>query len=164
LGFDIESLDLTFNYEPVIYGEIKNGGVRPMSKTSKFYEIAAQATDADNSIADTRIRLGKKRSSFQTYYIRDNMIMPTQRAKPDVIDLVELGYVSKETIRNSQTFPQDYDFGNGTYSSVGYICGMSVPPIMIKRIVNRLIESGVFDYKLKNREEAEKALKECKGK
>ena len=27
---------------------------------------------------------------------------------------------------------------------VEYICGMSVPPIMIKRIVQRLIESGVL--------------------
>ena len=32
----------------------------------------------------------------------------------------------------------------GGYTWVNYICGMSVPPIMIKRIVTRLIESGVF--------------------
>lgn len=146
IGFDLESLDMSFNYEPVTYGEIKEGKVKPLNKDSKFYNIASQANESDKSIADTRIRLGEKGSAFQTLYIRPHMVMPTQRAKPDTIDIAELSYISRETIRNAQTFPSDYDFVNNTYSNVGYICGMSVPPIMIKRIVTRLIESGVFNY------------------
>lgn len=145
IDFDLNNLDMAFNYEPITYSEIKEGKCKPINKDSKFYNIAKQANEQDKSIADTRIRLGEKGSAFQTYYIRPNMIMPTQRAKPDIIDLEELAYVSKETIRNAQTFPSDYDFINYTYSNIGYICGMSVPPIMIKRIVTRLIESGLFD-------------------
>lgn len=144
VNFDLTTLDMSFNYEPITYSEIKEGKCKPLGKESKFYNIAKQADEHDKSIADTRIRLGERGSAFQTYYIRPNMIMPTQRAKPDVIDLEQLTYVSKETIRNAQTFPIDYDFVNFTYANVGYICGMSVPPIMIKRIVTRLIESGVF--------------------
>jgi DNA (cytosine-5)-methyltransferase 1 len=138
-------LDMSFNYEPVTYGEIKEGQLKPMGKDTVFYNVASQAVESDKSIADTRIRLGQKGSAFQTYYIRDNMVMPTQRSAPDLIDIKELSYVSKETIRNAQTFPKDYVFVPDTYSNVGYICGMSVPPVMIKRIVTRLIESGVFD-------------------
>ena len=74
------------------------------------------------------------------------MIVPTQRAHPDLIDIKKLAYVGPKTIRNAQTFPQDYDFRSDTISGIGYICGMSVPPVMIKRIVTRLIEQGVFDY------------------
>lgn len=147
IDFDLDDLDMNFNYEPITYGEIKEGEPKLLGRDTKFYEIAAKATEADKSIADTRIRLGEKGSAFQTLYIRDNMIVPTQRSKPDLIDMNCLGYVSKETIRNAQTFPQDYDFAPDSYSNVGYICGMSVPPIMIKRIVARLIESGLFDYK-----------------
>lgn len=88
---------------------------------------------------------GEKRSAFQTKYIRDHEIMPTQRSKPDIIDLKELAYVSKETVRNSQTFPSDFDFSPNTYSNIGYICGMSVPPIMMKRVVERIITSGIFN-------------------
>ena len=33
--------------------------------------------------------------------------------------------------------------------NVGYILGMSVPPLMIKRLVTKLIEQGVYDYKLR---------------
>ena len=151
LDFDFENLDLNFNYLPIVYGDIKEGELKPLGKDSKFYKIASLATKADKSIADTRIRLGEKGSAFQTLYIRNNMVVPTQRAKPDLIDIDNIAYVSKETIRNAQTFPSDYKFLPDNYANVGYICGMSVPPIMIKRIVTRLIESGLFDYKLKGK-------------
>lgn len=146
LDIDPMELNMVFDYVPITYGEIKDGTLRPMRSNSTFAQIAAKAIPTDKSIADTRIRLGEKGSAFQTLYIRDNMVMPTQRAKPDIIDVENISYVSKETIRNAQTFPQDYNFEPNTYTNVGYICGMSVPPIMIKRIVTRLIEQGVFDY------------------
>lgn len=149
IDFDLDKVNLYFNYEPITYGEIKDGKLKPLGKETKFYQIASRANDNDKNIADTRRRFGEKGSAFQTLYIRDDMVVPTQRAKPDLIDLKELSYVSKETIRNSQTFPQDYVFKPDTYSNIGYICGMSVPPIMIKRLMTRLIESGLFDYKLK---------------
>lgn len=142
--FNLEKLDMSFNYEPITYGEIKEGELKPLGKDTKFYKIASSAISSDKNIADTRMRLGEKGSAFQTLYIRDDNVVPTQRAKPDLIDLEHIAYVSKETIRNAQTFPQDYDFVNDTYTNVGYICGMSVPPIMIKRIVTRLIEAGLF--------------------
>lgn len=147
LDFDLNKVDLSFDYEPITYGMIKEGELKEIGKDTKFYYIASQANDKDKNIADTRKRLGEKGSAFQTLYIRDNMVVPTQRAKPDLIDLEHIAYVSKETIRNSQTFPQDYKFEPDTYSNIGYICGMSVPPVMIKRIVTRLIESGIFNYK-----------------
>ena len=149
--FNLNSVDMYFNYKQITYGEIKDGKLKEMGKNTKFYQIAAQANKNDKSIANTRKRLGEKGSAFQTFYIRDDMVCPTQRSKPDLIDINDknnIGYVSKETLRNMQTFPQDYRFLPDAYSNIGYICGMSVPPIMIKRIVTRLIESGLFNYKL----------------
>lgn len=145
LNFDFDKLDMCFNYEPVKYGKIKEGNLRLMKKESTFYQIALKANDKDKSIADTRVRFGEKGSAFQVLYIRDRDIMPTLRTKIDIIDLNDPSnpaIVSKETIRNAQTFPQDYDFCG---KNVEYICGMSVPPIMIKRIVNRIIDTGIFD-------------------
>lgn len=145
LDFDLDEIDMCFNYEPITYGEIKEGKLKLLGKGTKFYEIAKQANDKDKSIADTRERLGEKGSAFQTYYIRENEVVMTLRAKPDIIDLSEIGYISWQSIRNAQSFPQDYDFSPNVEGNVGYICGMSVPPVMIKRIVNRLIESGIFN-------------------
>jgi DNA (cytosine-5)-methyltransferase 1 len=144
VDFNLEYLDMSFSYEPITYGEIKEGEGHLIGRNTKYYYFASKAEPGDKSIADTRIRLGDKGSAFQTYYIRENEIMPTLRSKPDVIDLKNITYISWQTIRNSQTFPIDYDFSPNTEGNVGYICGMSVPPVMIKRIVTRLIESGLF--------------------
>lgn len=143
LNFDLRKIDLHFFYEKVPYGVIKEGETRKFG--GRFYEIAKQATPEDKCIADTRQRLGEKGSAFQTYYLRDDEVMMTVRSKPDIIDMSKIEYVSWQSIRNSQTFPRDYDFYPNTTSNVCYICGMSVPPLMIKRIVTRLIESGIFE-------------------
>lgn len=91
------------------------------------------------------LRLHNKNSGFQSYFVDEDTIIPTIRTKPDIIDRKEIANISKETIIRSQTFPEDYDFGGDSISLVSYICGMSVPPIMIKRIVQRLIEKGVLN-------------------
>ena len=145
IKFDFDNLDMCFNYEPITYGDIKAGKTTPLKIDSAFRAIAEQAIESDHNIADTRIRLGQKGSGFQTIYIRPNEIPPTLRASSaDLIDIEELGYVSNETVIHAQTFPEDYDFINNSRSNVGYICGMSVPPVMIKRIVERIIDTGVF--------------------
>jgi len=146
IGIDPSWLDMTFNYMPITYGEIKEGNLIPMQESMKFYQIAKKATKEDKSIADTRIRLGEKGSAFQSFYLRNETIVPTIRSKPDLIDIEALSFASPETIRNAQTFPSDYEFLVFNRKNVGYVCGMSVPPIMMKRIVTRLIEQGVFDY------------------
>ena len=146
VDFDLKYLDMSFNYELITYGEIKEGNTKPLGEDTAYRRLTLAALPYEKSIADVNLRLHDKNSGFQSYLVDDNSIIPTLRSKPDIIDRNAVAYISKESIRNAQTFPSDYDFGNDTYSAVGYICGMSVPPIMIKRIVTRLIESGVFSY------------------
>lgn len=143
--FDLYNLDMSFNYEPITYGMIKDGEMKPLGENTDYRRLTLASLPHEKSIADVNIRLHNKNSGFQSYFVDDDSIIPTQRSKPDIIDRNAVAYISKETIRNSQTFPQDYDFGSDSYSAYGYICGMSVPPIMIKRIVTRLIEAGVFE-------------------
>ena len=146
LNIDPRELDMAFNYEPVTYGMIKDGIMKPLGEDTEYRRLTLEALPSEKCIADVNLRLHNKNSGFQSYFIDDNSIIPTQRAKPDIIDRNAVAYISKETIRNAQTFPHDYDFINNTYTNIGYMCGMSVPPIMIKRIVTRLIEQGVYDY------------------
>ena len=78
--------------------------------------------------------------------IDQNSVVPTILAGHRDIWLRNGNVISIDDMISSQTFPQDYDFGERSYSSVEYMCGMSVPPVMMKRVVTRLIEQGVFDY------------------
>lgn len=142
--YDIADLDMSFNYEPVTYGQIKSGVGDPIRKDTQVYRMLCQATHADLRIADVLVRLGQKEKCFGSKIAWEENVLQTLTAKLDYNRGVEKERISKEDIIHAQTFPEDYDFMSESWHDVAYICGMSVPPIMIKRIVQRLIESGVF--------------------
>ena len=135
-------LDLSFNYEPILYKEIKCGLGKPLDNETQRYEALCLAHEADKSICDVYVRIGEKPRCFTDKIIWDNDLLMTLTANCTIMRGSEKTYISDQDIINAGTFPQDYDW-NGQKPS--YIVGMSVPPIMIKRIVTRLIESGVFD-------------------
>lgn len=141
--YDLTYLDMSFNYAPITFGEITNGDCDV--RQGKMHDIASQSIKGEKSIADTLVRLGQKYSMFGHRIIDEDDIVPTILSGHRDIWLRNGNGISKGDIISAQTFPQDYNFGDDSYSTIEYICGMSVPPIMIKRIVTRLIESGVFD-------------------
>jgi DNA (cytosine-5)-methyltransferase 1 len=88
--------------------------------------------------------LGEKEHCFNNRIAWDENVLQTLTAKLDYNRGVEKERITEMDIIHAQTFPEDYDFVSDRWNDVAYICGMSVPPIMVKRIVTRLIESGVF--------------------
>lgn len=149
---DLSTIDMSFNYEPVTYGMIKSEKGDEFSeraKAGKFYKLLLQAEPTDKTLCDIIVRNGGKPTAFQQKIIHDDDICLTIRAS-HTFDMYRWPEMTKTTAQdaiNAQTFPQDYDFGSGGKTLISYVCGMSVPPVMIKRIVQRLIESGVFSYK-----------------
>lgn len=140
-GFDLFSLNMTFNYEPILFKEIKSNEYLKPSET--VIELISKAKpNKDTSLADILIRTEGRNSRFNEMVVWDDTICPTIHTHGfykanDISKFSRMDYI------HAQSFPEDYDEGR---QSISYICGMSVPPIMIKRIVERLIESGVFDY------------------
>jgi DNA (cytosine-5)-methyltransferase 1 len=108
---------------------------------------AKQSIVGESSLCETAQRIFGRTTYFSEKIIYRNNVCKTLTAGGNEIWIENTGYhINDNEVINISTFPQDYDF-NG--EKVKYICGMSVPPIMIKRIVTRLIESGIFDYKLR---------------
>ena len=142
--YDLNDLDMSFNYEPVTYGQIKSGIGDPIRKDTQVYRMLCQATHEDLRISDVFVRLGEKEKCFGAKIAWEENVLQTLTAKLDYSRGEEKTRISKEDIIHAQTFPEDYDFMSESWHYVVYICGMSVPPIMIKRIVQRLVESGVF--------------------
>lgn len=137
-------LDMTFNYEPVTYGEIKTQkGDKVVSKS--VLELLPLVEHGDIYLAAACERLKGKKSFFNEMILYDDKPCYTLRSKPSYYRWGTDESITKEDIIHAQTFPKDFNFVNYSKSNVCYICGMSVPPIMIKRIVTRLIESGVFN-------------------
>ena len=144
IDIDLERLDMSFNYVPITYGEIKGGHVKAIKKGTQVYTCLQIANKSDKCIGDVLERIGKKKTCFSDKIVWDEDVMLTIIANTNVYRGTDKTRISSADIIHSQTFPEDYDFCG---VNIGYICGMSVPPIMMKRVVTRLIESGVFDYK-----------------
>ena len=142
--FDLYNLDMSFNYEPIKFKEIRSRMRIETSESVK--ELIGKAIPIkDKTLADVLIRTEGRNSRFNECIVWDENICPTihnhGHYRGD-----DVSKFTREDFIHAQSFPEDYDEGN---QSIAYICGMSVPPIMIKRIMQRLIEKGLFDYKLK---------------
>jgi DNA (cytosine-5)-methyltransferase 1 len=136
-------LDMSFNYAPVLFGEIKSGIGEPPSKTVQDY--LSRANEDDTSIGDIKLREEGRWIRFNEKIVFDHKVCSTIQCHGfyrgnDKCKLTDMDYL------RVASFPEDYDYTN---ENIAYIVSMSVPPIMMKRVVTRLIEKGVFDYKLK---------------
>lgn len=146
LDFDLNSINLSFDYEPITYGQIKTGIGKKIEKGSKTEQLLNECREGEPNLSFANNRLYGKNSWFQAMVMDDDRVMPTIRAKiSDIFRRKEKTRITWQDVRNSQTFPQDFDFCPNSDNQVGYIRGMSVPPIMIKRIIERLIASGIFE-------------------
>lgn len=145
LDFDLDKIDMSFDYEPVTYGEIKTGIGKLVEIGSKTRQLLDECRPDEKHFSEAHNRLFGKVSWFQAQVLDDDRVVPTIRAKlSDIFRRKEKTRITWQDVRNSQTFPQDFNFCPNTENQVGYICGMSVPPVMMKRVVTRLIESGIF--------------------
>lgn len=144
LDFDLNSLDMSFNYEPITYGVFKSQN----EKTAKGkMSVAIKQARPNEDVDEVMYRFYGVHSGLTHRIARPKEVYPTQTADHSDIWTESGNHPSDEDVLHAQTFPEDYKFGK---EKVEYICGMSVPPIMIKRIVGRLIESGIFDKEKPN--------------
>lgn len=146
LKIDPSWIDMSFNYEPIVFGEVKEGKGGYIGENTQTMELLKKVIPSDKSLKDVLVREGKPPKLFGESLMQDHLVPQTLRATGNAFRATEKERLSMEDIRNIQTFPSDFDFISNTVSNVEYICGMSVPPIMMKRIVTRLIEQGVFNY------------------
>lgn len=133
-------LELNFNYEKVPYGLIKTPHGLPLSENrAKTKELLANVKYGESDLAGASMRLYNKNSFFNSQVLYDDRVAPTIRA--GAADYYRYGtqeQVSQQDIITISTFPQDYNFVSNAISNVCYICGMSVPPIMIKRVATEI--------------------------
>lgn len=140
IGINPLDLDMSFNYEPITYGEIKSEHEKLAQ--GKMHDAIKQAHE-NESVEDVMVRIYGVHSGITHRIAKPHLVYPTQTAGHADIWTTSGNHPSDMDVLHAQSFPEDYMLGK---EKPEYICGMSVPPIMIKRIVTRLIEQGVFDY------------------
>lgn len=132
-----QPLNLSFNRPPIKFGEVRTPKGTVMKKGGVYQRLLEKATPEDKNIADIRSRLGQKPTGFNHMIWHDGDVAPTVVSgnAGSEYRFYDKAIVSDGDYINVQSFPQDYDFCD---QSVGYVCGMSVPPNMMAHIATEI--------------------------
>lgn len=133
---NLPKIELNFNEKPILYKEFADKKCRLFNKDTLFYKRWLKRINTDKSLGDVVKRTEKgKISQFNNVFIKLNAVSPTITAGGHMVRYDLPGSLSDYDIKTICTFPQDYNF-NG--QSVQYVCGMSVPPIMMFKIATEV--------------------------
>lgn len=110
-----------------------------INKNSCRYKYWKLKKEGEKKISMVKMRLGEKESLFNYEFVSSDNPLPTITARSyhKIMHWNKPLYISKREITLGSSFPLDYDFGK---EHSEYICGMSVPPIMIANIANKIWE------------------------
>lgn len=131
----LSNLTLQFNEKPVPFGEVTHGDEKPIDKNSMLYKRWMQRRPSDKNVGDINERLIGKHSSFGTQIYHKDMVANTLISGGAYIHYDKPCFISDMDMIYIQTFPEDYNFMG---QSVQYVCGMSVPPVMMARIAEQI--------------------------
>lgn len=130
-------IDLDFNEPTILFKEIADYKGREVnSKTMRL--LWDNRIHGDINQSGANIRLFGKNSNFNQGYIYEDNVCSTLASKEScLIHFEKPHYLSTSEVCSVSTFPQDYDFTN---QKPHYVCGMSVPPVMVAQIASRIWE------------------------
>lgn len=132
-------IDLVFKENQITFSECYLKGVddRPASQ-GKMKEYWGRRQPQDNCFADTIKREYNENRCFTNVYVKLDKVCNTLTSKSDCLYLYdEYRNPNRQEVCCISSFPQDYDFIEEPYY---YICGMSVPPVMMAQVASRVYE------------------------
>lgn len=130
-------LDLDFGETPVMFGEVADYSGREIN--SKVVRLLwDNRKDGDKDQGDANERLFGKESNFNQAYVYPDRVCPTLATKEScLIHFTQPKCLSRSEVCRISSFPQDYDFAG---QPPHYVCGMSVPPVMMAQVASRIWE------------------------
>jgi DNA (cytosine-5)-methyltransferase 1 len=138
-------LRLEFNEKVIIYSDFKTGilGKELTDGTKKIWE---QRIETDMDLGAIHERISGKAKRFQVKFIDDDMCPKTIAAGQDSIPIRRdvPNRIEENEIKMIGSYPLDYDFKN---NDIGYLVGMSVPPVMIAQIAKQVYEQWLLKIK-----------------
>ena len=114
---------------------------KQLNKSTKQYQLWVNTRPGKN-FSDAAMKLWDSGSYFSNFKIHPNLPVNTITSGGSIYHYDMPVKLSSQQISRLQSFPDDYNF-SGMDSK--YICGMSVPPLMIKNIALEL-EKQIFNH------------------
>jgi len=130
-----KKLLLNFNEPGIKFKNVRSvNGVKGQGVYDRLLE---KRQPSDRDMGDLTLRIRGKPSGFTSPMIHEDEWCRTIMANGMFFRYVDGLRFSRDDFVNVQTFPQDYDFGA---ESPQYVCGMSVPPVMMAQIASQVYE------------------------
>lgn len=127
-------LCLSFKEPPILFGDVRTpDGIEP--EEGLYKELLKHRLPSDKCIADISKRIRGKEAGFNSKIWQDNDIAGTCVSSGSLYRGYDGKRLTMQDYINVQTFPQDYVFEGETAQ---YICGMSVPPVMMAQIASEI--------------------------
>lgn len=137
---DFPKLNMKFGRLPIPFDKIRSQGLNDAPWTEHDTRIWQKRIIGDVDYSCTLKRIENRDSNFNSKYVYPHKPIPTITssggAKLSIFD--EPRQMNSMELKLAQSFPLDYDFLSDKYSKVKYVLGMSVPPLMMAHIANRL--------------------------
>lgn len=103
----------------------------------EYLKLWKEHCEGESSLADACFRVKGKASFFCETIAYENKACPTLTAQNKVLHHGHPCRLSVNEVLCVSSFPQDYNFCGQNF---GYVCGMSVPPVMMAQIASRIYE------------------------
>ena len=131
---DLPKIEFAFNEQPILFGEVRTNNGKEM-QNGIYNELLKYRKPQDTCINDISLRIRHKQSGFSSAIDSDDRIASTLVSSGNHYRMIDGKNISDGDCLNIQTFPQDYNFMG---QSVKYVCGMSVPPVMMAQIADQI--------------------------
>jgi len=132
---DLPRLSLGFNEKMLLFGKVRSEHGVPLKEGTAARKLMDNRKPTDRRLSDINLRLYGEMKGFSNYIWSDNQVCGTIASGGSYFRMHDGEGMSKEDFINVQTFPQDYDFLD---QQPQYVCGMSVPPVMMARIAHEV--------------------------
>ena len=138
------NLKLNFLHKPISVKEAINEipiSDKTIDKKSKQYDLWIR-TKAGKNFSDAAKKVFNSTSYFSNLKVHPNLPCPTITSGGVIYHYEKPVKLVGKQISRLQSFPDDFNFCN---HDVKYVCGMSVPPMMIKNIALEL-QKQIFNH------------------
>lgn len=97
IDYDLNCLNMGFNYKPALYKEIKSGTGTSLDKNSKTYKVLQHVRYGETDLSDANKRVYGKESMYNSKILYDDKVCPTITAGG--LDMFRYGEWSRITMR-----------------------------------------------------------------
>ena len=133
LGFP--KLKMGFSSKPIPFADVRDPYGKALPEKNLSAKLLKYRIPGDRCLSDINERVTKKRSGFTSPINHDDEPIQTITAGGYCFRMCDGLLMTDRDIISCQTFPQDYDFMD---QIVQYVCGMSVPPVMMAKIAEQV--------------------------